>query len=450
MQFGTFFTHELPRPWDDDAERRLFENGLAQIELVDQLGFDYAWVAELHFLEEFSHSSAPEIFLAAASQRTSRIRLGHGVTLMPPAYNPTARVVERIATLDLISAGRVDFGFGDSKSRHELEGFRVQAAQRRAMTIEAVGQAADMFTMQPYPGFAGANGSMPARNVVPKPLQRPHPPLWMACSDDASIHLAAQLGVGALTHSFFDGAEARRVVEDYYETFKRECVPIGHSVNPNVAMVNPFYCHPDPATARREGFEAHGFRTFAVRHYYTFGRHRPGRTNLWERFETVQAELGGEVPLYGSHAIGSPTEIAMHLKVIADAGVDQTILVHQAGRTSHEAICDSLRLFAHEVMPGFAADEAQRQARKQAELAPYIEAALARKKCRPELTDAEIPLVDAFGLSRPPFDLSVLPLDTAERFRELQQMHDIAVRLNDPGPVGVDPKGDRPSRFSSP
>src|SRR5438034_10416972 len=113
MRFGIFYEHQLPRPWEDGAELRLFQEALDQVELADRVGIDYAWEVEHHFLEEYSHSSAPEVFLAAASQRSKRIRLGHGIVLMPPAYNPPARVAERIATLDLVSAGRGQWSAGD-------------------------------------------------------------------------------------------------------------------------------------------------------------------------------------------------------------------------------------------------------------------------------------------------------------------------------------------------
>ena len=107
MKFGIFYEHQLPRPWDDGLEQRLFQDALDQVELADKLGIDYAWEVEHHFLEEYSHSSAPEVFLAACSQRTKSIRLGHGIVLMPPNYNHPARVAERISTLDLVSNGRV-------------------------------------------------------------------------------------------------------------------------------------------------------------------------------------------------------------------------------------------------------------------------------------------------------------------------------------------------------
>jgi len=110
MRFGVFYELQLPRPWHKDDEHRLFHQALDQVALADRLGFDYAWEVEHHFLEEYSHSSAPEIFLAACSQRTKTIRLGHGICLMPPKYNHPARVAERISALDILSNGRVEFG----------------------------------------------------------------------------------------------------------------------------------------------------------------------------------------------------------------------------------------------------------------------------------------------------------------------------------------------------
>ena len=115
MKFGIFYEHQLPRPWNDGDELKLFQDALDQVELADRLGIDNAWEVEHHFLEEYSHSSAPEVFLAACSQRTKNIRLGHGIVLMPPGYNHPARVAERIATLDLVSNGRVELGTGESR-----------------------------------------------------------------------------------------------------------------------------------------------------------------------------------------------------------------------------------------------------------------------------------------------------------------------------------------------
>src|SRR6187397_3042619 len=166
MKFGIFYELQLPRPWEPGGEHRLYQNALDQVELADQLGYDYAWEVEHHFLEEYSHSSAPEVFLAAASQRSKQIRLGHGIVNMLPAVNHPARVAERIATLDLVSNGRVDFGTGESSSRIEIEGFAVSAAEKRAMWTEALRECARMMTTDPYPGHDGKYFRMPCRNVM--------------------------------------------------------------------------------------------------------------------------------------------------------------------------------------------------------------------------------------------------------------------------------------------
>ena len=120
MQFGVFYEHQLPRPWAAGSEQQLFQDALHQVELADRLGIDYAWEVEHHFLEEYSHSSASDVFLAAASQRAPRIRLGFGILPLPPGYQHPARVAETVAMLDLVSAGRVEFGTGESSSIAEL------------------------------------------------------------------------------------------------------------------------------------------------------------------------------------------------------------------------------------------------------------------------------------------------------------------------------------------
>ncbi|MDB5452897.1 MAG: LuxA, partial [Caulobacteraceae bacterium] len=199
MKFGIFYELQLPRPWNEDSEYRLYKNALDQVELADRLGYDYAWEVEHHFLEEYSHSSAPEVFLGAASQRTRNIRLGHGIFQL--TTNHPAKVAEKISVLDLVSDGRVEFGMGESASVTELEPFGVAFEAKRAIFEEAVRCLVPMFRDGGHEHH-GRYFDFPARNVLPKPRQKPHPPLWVACSQLETITYAGQKGLGALGFQF--------------------------------------------------------------------------------------------------------------------------------------------------------------------------------------------------------------------------------------------------------
>ena len=401
MKFGVFYELQLPKPWKPGDEARLFHEALDQLVLADELGYDYAWEVEHHFLDEYSHSSAPEVFLAAAAAKTSRIRIGHGIRQVIPNYNHPARTAEGLATLDIISNGRVEFGIGEGATRLELGGFNIPAREKRAMAIEAGEQIANMMALDPYPGYEGKYFSMPCRNVLPKPVQNPHPPMWMACTNRDTIRIAASLGLGALAFSFVDPKEAEVWSEIYYGIIKSEqCVPLGHSVNANIAMVSNFSVHHDRAEAIRrghEGFEFFGYALNALVAHDTV----PGRTDMWGDYLKARGNRTQEVIDAAARAdaiatgIGTPDDMRAHLKAFQNAGVDQVIFMQQAGRNRHEHICESLELFAAEVMPEFKAEVAEREARKASELAPYIEAALARKNWMKPLADDEIPVVKA-------------------------------------------------------
>jgi alkanesulfonate monooxygenase SsuD/methylene tetrahydromethanopterin reductase-like flavin-dependent oxidoreductase (luciferase family) len=401
MQIGIFYEHQLPRPWQERSEADLIRDALEQCELADRLGIQYVWEVEHHFLEEYSHSSAPEVFLAAVSQRTQHIRLGHGIVQTPPPFNHPARVAERVAMLDLVSGGRADFGSGESSSEAELGGFGIDPGDKRAMWEEGLRVALRCMTEAPFTGHEGRFVSMPPRNVVPKPIQKPHPPVWVACSRRETIHLAAQHGIGALAFAFVDPEEARHWITDYAATLEDECVPIGDAVNANVACVTTFMCHDDEDEAVRRGLEGANFFGYSLAHYYVFGEHRPGVTDVWAEYQAQRAALGyspeaveaarsdgdrlgaqvvqaeGFFGLRG--AIGTPDQIREYLRRYEEAGVDQVILCSQSGRNRHEHIMESLELFGREVLPEFLERDERLQREKAARLAPIVEKVMARK-----------------------------------------------------------------------
>ena len=342
MKFGVFYEHQLPKPWDADSEHRLLKDSLDQIELADQLGYDYAWEVEHHFLEEYSHSSAPEVFLAAASQRTKNIRLGHGIVQL--TTNHPARVAERVSTLDLVSDGRVELGLGEGSSVTELHPFSRRFRDKRVVWEEAVQATLPMFWEEGWE-FHGHYFDFPLRNVIPKPRQRPHPPLWVACSQLDTIRYAAHRGMGALCFKFVDLAAAQAWVNAYYNTFvnhqQRLC---DYSVNPNIAVVGGFMCceTDDEAIEKSDGWT---FFQFALQLYSKEGPFAPGENDFWARYQEWKKTPEGQ-RRSESELIGSPATIRDRLLELEKAHVDQVILLNQAGKNSHEDICSSLELFA--------------------------------------------------------------------------------------------------------
>jgi alkanesulfonate monooxygenase SsuD/methylene tetrahydromethanopterin reductase-like flavin-dependent oxidoreductase (luciferase family) len=451
VKFGIFYEHQLPRPWEEDSEYQLLQDALDQCELADKLGFDYVWEVEHHFLEEYSHSSAPEVFLAAVSQRTTRIKLGHGIVQTPPPFNHPARIAERIATLDLVSGGRAQFGTGEAGSEAELGGFLIDPAQKRAMWEEGLRVALRCMTETPFTGHAGDWVTMPPRNVVPKPRQKPHPPVWVACSRRDTIHLAAQKGIGALTFAFIDPEEAQHWVGDYYTTFENECVPIGDAVNPNVACVTTFMCAPTEEEAIARGTVGSNFFGYSLAHYYLFGQHRPGTTDVWSEFEQRRAEQGydpeavrqaaatperlgaravqeGVSGLRGS--VGTPDQIREYLRRYEELGVDQVVFVSQAGRNRHEHIMESLELFGKEVLPEFAERDEQRSVEKERRLAPVIEKVMARK-----------PADDHPPLPSPDYSFPAIPRGMAERLGSDEFLENIEHFANQRAVGAAGPRG---------
>jgi alkanesulfonate monooxygenase SsuD/methylene tetrahydromethanopterin reductase-like flavin-dependent oxidoreductase (luciferase family) len=375
VKFGLFYELQLPKPydcdtWNPDDERRIIHEMLEQVELADKLGYDYVFQVEHHFLEEYSHSSAPEVVLAAASQRTKRIRLGHGIVHMPPGHNHPARTAERIATLDLVSDGRVEFGTGEGASDMELGGFNTDRGLKKQMWEESTRECLRMMTAEPYAGYDGQFLRMPVRNVIPKSLQKPHPPVWVAASRRETVMLAARLGIGSLGFGFETPEEAEERIERYWELVREECRPIGAAINPAVSTVATMMCAPTNEEAVAKGLSGAQFFSFSL------GRgtppnppRNPGHDHLYREFidsrrakqaakvRDQEPEDEGQRALYRAGQrggfIGSPDFIRENLKKYEAAHLDAMIFVAQCGDRKHDEIMASIELFAKEVMPEF-------------------------------------------------------------------------------------------------
>jgi alkanesulfonate monooxygenase SsuD/methylene tetrahydromethanopterin reductase-like flavin-dependent oxidoreductase (luciferase family) len=280
------------------------------------------------------------------------------------------------------------------------------------MWAEGLEVAVRCLTESPFTGVDGQFVQMPPRNVVPKPVQKPHPPLWVACSRRETILLAAQKGIGALTFAFIDPEEARHWMGDYERVLRDECVPIGEAVNPQVACVSTMMLHTDEDEAIRRGIEGANFFGYSLGHYYVFGKHRPGRTDVWAEYvdrrgaqgfdpdavapavrdERLGAKVasGDRTGLRG--AIGTPGQVREYLRRYEEAGVDQVIFVLQAGRNRHEHIMETIELFGRDVLPEFAERDATSSELKARRWAPIVEAAMARKpRVERDVSDYEFP-----------------------------------------------------------
>ena len=247
MEFGIFSQMHVP-PWDDEHSRFLREVEVA--EAVEAAGFKYDWSPEHHFLQHYSHQPAPEVFLSFVAGRTKRLHLGTAITNITAAVNHPVRVAERIATLDHLSEGRVEFGTGRGSSTAEWAGFCIPAAsETKPMWRESLEQIPRMWADEPY-AFEGKYFRMPERNVLPKPYSKPHPPMWVACSSPPTFIEAGELGLGSLCFTFGTPSEIAEHVRNYKEAIKRCKKPVGGYINDNIAVTTNMLCLEDGDQAR--------------------------------------------------------------------------------------------------------------------------------------------------------------------------------------------------------
>ena len=222
-------------------------NALEQVRLADELGFHSVWAVEHHFLEEYSHCSAPELFLTACAMQTKNIRVGHGIVVCVPQFNHPIRVAERAAVLDILSGGRLEFGTGRSATWTELGGFRADPDVTKKTWDEYVHAIPQMWMNERF-GYEGEFFSMPTRAVLPKPYQKPHPPMWVAVSSPGHRVRRRRPRHGRPRRELHDvqgpGAAGRRSTGARIQN----CTPAGAFVNDQLATANFLYCHEDSAT----------------------------------------------------------------------------------------------------------------------------------------------------------------------------------------------------------
>lgn len=355
MKFGIFYEHSVSRPWSDISEWRAYHQALEQICLADELGFDQVWEVEHHFLEEYSHSSAPEVFLAAAAAQTKNIHIGQGIALCLPQINHPARIAERAAALDIISNGRLEFGTGRSATWTELGGFRVKPDDTKRMWDEVIRTIPQMWTQEHF-SHDGEFFTMPDRNVLPKPIQKPHPPMWVAVSSPETAIQAAERGMGLLGVSIGTPDEYKERVAQYRQVIKT-AQPVGHFVNNQVNGVGWMYCGESDDEARKVGGPGSMAFMNAAAHLTGVGSVYPSPAYSAQASAIQLRNRPGDVagPVQQSTPIGGPETVIDALRKWEEIGVDRMcFLINFDQVIPHKKILASLTRFAKEVMPAFA------------------------------------------------------------------------------------------------
>ena len=355
MKFGLMYEIQVPEPHHPGIEQERYKQVLAQVDLADEMGFDYFWTVEHHFLREFSHCSAPEVLYGAISQRTKRIRIGHAVALLPGQYNHPVRVAERAAVLDILSDGRMDLGTGRSTTLIEMDGFEVNPEDTRAQWEEAVRMIPRMWTEETF-SHEGQFYTIPPRSVIPKPVQQPHPPMWVACSQPDSFRSAGEMGLGVLCFNLGGYGQMEERVAAYREAVKHSN-PVGQFVNDQVAALCMIHVAEDDEEARRVAApEGEWFVNKAEELYQPWqGRQVPSSYQF--AVSAIQEERVNKTAAdhieSGAFAMGNPDTVIKVLKKYEEAGVDQILCFMQMGNLAHSRIMDSIKLFARHVIPYF-------------------------------------------------------------------------------------------------
>lgn len=364
MKLDLLYEIDAPKPWTDGPhpygqrrrEQRAYREAIEQIKLADELGFHTIWAVEHHFREGRSHCPAPEVLLGALSQITERIRLGFGVTLTPFGFTHPARIAEKVATLDILSNGRAEWGTGRSTPM-EQTAFGVDREKSREHWREAIEIVCGMWRDERF-SWDSPNFKFPERVVTPKPFQDPHPPCWMAATSEGSAEVAGSNGLGMLSFSIMQPLEqmARQVVA--YRKAAETAKPLTDVTTNKVAAYTLVHCADSLAQA-----EANGIWDSVAWWYQNLAQF----TLDWELVHLSEAEkastfplmkplLEGNIPIQHFHdadmlVVGDPERCLAKMKHYADLGVDQLICYVQFGHHSHESVLKTIELLGKEVRP---------------------------------------------------------------------------------------------------
>ena len=383
MIFSMVFEAQLAYPTPEN-ERRLMHDCIEQAVHAEAVGFDRVWAVEHHGLRHYAHMSAPEIFLATVAAKTSRIRIGHGVVCMPFNYNYPTRVCERAAMLDILSNGRLDLGAGRGGTRQEMALCNVDSDRTYEEVEEALRIIGRAWVEEDFAWEGKLLTIKPPRpdfplTILPRPVQMPHPPLFMACTRPDTVTRAAEYGVGALVLGFaghdsireqramYDDARAERTGEHF----------VSSVVNDHFSALCPTIVLEDGAKAKQIGARGQRFFGEAIKHWSSFDPPPNADTehddnvavmnslkqaifDRYDRGEDIPPAFVGQRTMWASsynvdHAYGTAQDAIGYVQGLADAGVDEVMCLIQMGTVPQWACLETIRIWGEQVIPQFRA-----------------------------------------------------------------------------------------------
>ena len=387
MQFGLLFECQRPYEGTEIDWNSLYKETLAQCELADQVGFDNLWFVEHHFLTGFSGSPSQDAMFGALSRITKNIRIGYGVCILP--YHHPVRVAERVALVDQLTDGRVEFGTGRSNAYEQI-GQGVDPRNTRSLWEESIAMIPQIWQSDEFE-WEGEHWQVPKRRVLPKPVQQPHPRMYLACTQQDSFRLAAEKGLGVLSSASYATSVLAEQVKIYRDALK--------NVNPVGAFATEFWGNNVHAYCGKDNDEARELAALSMKTF--FGPDKPyiaGRIGAYEELleawggvpDHLQADFGrwlrqsddahrqqaeesgisldagpgaaraaiaqldaNTLADRGVIIAGDPDSCATAVQMYEDIGVDQVMMIMQTETIPHEKVMSSIELFGKEVIPRF-------------------------------------------------------------------------------------------------
>ena len=360
MEFGIFNSGcVLPgyRPGDPLREHHRMIDEVEWTVAADKAGFKYTWATEHHFLEEYSHLSANEVFLGYLAAATKNIHLGSGIFNITPPVNAPARVAERVAMLDHLSLGRAEFGMGRGSSTTEQAGFGITDPDlTREMFDEVIAQFKFMWREGTYPGHEGKHFSMPPRNVLPKPFTKPHPPMWVAAGSPSTFEKAAQMGLGVLCFTTASLETLKPLIETYKKNIEK-AEPVGEYVNNNIMVTSQMLCLEDGQRVRDIAATLEGSYHTSLLFKYLDTFPRPAGIPVWPDLipEASPKQIDSMIKSR-TQCVGTPEDVEIATQKYVDAGADQLVFGMLSSTMSREIACEAIETYGKYIIPKFDKD----------------------------------------------------------------------------------------------